>query len=159
LEKIGRLKEDLHLVMDWELWLRIALKGYKIVYFPNTLANFRIWTNAKTSSLSERSGEEKIMVLNDLFRDAALLPQIYPFKKAAYCWVYRFAGVACYRNNHRKKTLLHLLKSIRYCPSQLKEKNIMKILICSVLGLSRIRRLKEWYSYLTKVIKTSIQQL
>src|SRR4030067_1793461 len=140
--------------MDWELWLRIALKGYKIVYLPNTLANFRIWTNAKTSSMSEQSGEEKIMVLNNLFENADLLPKIYPFKKAAYCWVYRFAGVACYCNNHSKKTLLYLLKSIRYCPSQLKEKNIMKILICSVVGLSRIRRLKEWYLYLAKVIKT-----
>jgi glycosyltransferase involved in cell wall biosynthesis len=153
LETIGGLKEDLHLVLDWELWLRIALNGFRIVYLRHTLANFRIWTNAKTSSMSERSGEEKIMVLNDLFRDADLLPKIYPFKKVAYYRVYRFAGIACYRNNHRKKTLLYLLKSIRYCPAQLKEKDIIKILICSVLGLSRIRRLKEWYSYLAKVMK------
>lgn len=151
LEVVGILNVDLHLVMDWELWLRIAMKEFKICYLPHTLANFRIWAAAKTSSQSERSGEEKIKVLNNLFGTTDLLPKIHHFKKGAYSKVHCFAGAACFGNNHMKKALLHLLTSIRYCPSRLREKDIIKMLIISLIGRSWIRRFKDWYSYLSKI--------
>jgi glycosyltransferase involved in cell wall biosynthesis len=67
-EAVGGIREDLHLVMDWEYWLRIALRKNVIRYFPVQLASFRIWEEAKTSSYSERSAQEKILVLDHYFR-------------------------------------------------------------------------------------------
>ncbi len=143
LKSVVEVRTDLHLVMDWELWLRIAMKDFKICYLRHTLANFRIWLNAKTSSQSVRSGEEKIAVLNNLFGTLDFLPKIHPFKNKAYSNVHRFAGTAYFCNNYRKKALLHLLLSIRYYPSRLRERDIIKMLIISLIGRSLVRRLKD----------------
>lgn len=156
-KSVGEIRTDLHLVMDWELWLRIAMKEFKIYYLPHTLANFRIWVNAKTSSQSVRSGEEKIKVLNNYFETADILPKIQLFKNKAYSNVHRFSGVAYFGNNHMKKALFHLLTSIRYCPSRLKEKDIIKMLIIALIGKSWIRRFKRGIHICRRVLGYSIQ--
>ena len=38
---VGDIDESLHLIMDWDLYLRAALKGFAISYLPKPLAKFR----------------------------------------------------------------------------------------------------------------------
>ena len=127
-DRIGKLDENLHLIMDWEYWLRIALEDFTIQFFPEIFSNFRIHENAKTSSLAERSGEEKIRVLNRIFSRADFLPKISQFKTPAYCYVHNWTGQAYLSNNHGLTALMHFLKSARYGPYLLKSSRFRKTL-------------------------------
>jgi GT2 family glycosyltransferase len=153
LESIGGLNEDLQLVMDWELWLRIALNGYSICYFQKPLAKYRIWRNAKTESLSDRSGEEKIAVLNMVFENPNFYPTIKAYKNPAYSYVYRWTGAANYRNRNPKKTIFHLVKSIRYRPSLIKDKILIKMVFYSLLSILLSTRCRKLLSSIAKPLK------
>lgn len=48
--KYGLLNENLNFCMDYEYWLRLALKGAKIMYIPTVLAGSRLYPETKTSS-------------------------------------------------------------------------------------------------------------
>ena len=48
-EEIGGVDEDLHYVMDWDLWLRLGSCG-KAVYIPRLLSYMRIYPEAKSSA-------------------------------------------------------------------------------------------------------------
>lgn len=48
-EKVGGLRADLQLCMDYELWMRIGRAG-KILYVPKTLATSRMYEDNKTLS-------------------------------------------------------------------------------------------------------------
>ena len=127
-DRIGKLDENLHLIMDWEYWLRIALANFRVDYFSILLSNFRRYENAKTSLLTEHSGEEKIEVLNRIFSKQRYLSQIGQYKKPAYCYVHNWTGQAYLSNSHRLRALMHFLKSARYGPYQLKSSRFRKTL-------------------------------
>jgi len=131
LDEVGLINENLNLVMDWEFWLRIALKGFKISYFPETLASYRKYKNAKTSALSVKSGEEKIQVLNNIYNNHIPLT-IKPYRKKAYGYVHRWAGNANYREKKFSGAVTHFLKAIKYQPSLVIKKAFLKTLIISL---------------------------
>ena len=45
----GRVAEELHYSMDYELWVRFALAGARIVHVPDTLAVYRVHSGQKTA--------------------------------------------------------------------------------------------------------------
>ena len=146
-KEVGKLNENLHLVMDWDLWVRIALKDVKIYYLPQTLANFRIYDAIKTFSQTELSAEEKIKVLDNIFSDFTLVRKIKKFKNIAYSCVHKFACSAYNKNEDEKKAFSHLIKSIKYRPSLLLEKIVIKRLILYTIGKSRCAKYRNYISF------------
>ncbi len=67
-ERFGLLREDLHYLLDWELWLRISLEvpasATRLVERP--LARARIWPGAKTPTAGARGLEERGKVIEEL---------------------------------------------------------------------------------------------
>lgn len=53
-DSIGKLNQDLHYIMDWDLWTRLYLKGFKFYYLKKPLAVVRMHRGTKTSSRSQR---------------------------------------------------------------------------------------------------------
>jgi glycosyltransferase involved in cell wall biosynthesis len=155
-EAVGGIREDLHLVMDWEYWLRIALGGKIIRYLPVQLASFRIWEEAKTSSCSDRSAQEKILVLDQYFGREEFLPEIRGCRRKAYSNVHRFAAAAYNGHDQRLVALVHLLRAIHYRPSLLKEKGTIKTLFKTLTVLLIGKRLnkkrKDLFAFFSKVI-------
>lgn len=49
-EKIGGLNQELHFVMDWDLWTRLHVAGAKFFYLHRPLAAVRIYPGTKTSA-------------------------------------------------------------------------------------------------------------
>ncbi|MET0555775.1 MAG: glycosyltransferase [Vicinamibacteria bacterium] len=45
----GRVAEELHYSMDYELWVRFARQGARVVHVPDTLALYRVHPNQKTA--------------------------------------------------------------------------------------------------------------
>ena len=146
LESIGGLDEELQLVMDWELWLRIALNGYSIYYYPKPVAKYRLWSDAKTESLSDRSGEEKIAVLNKIFENSNFYPTIKAYKNPAYSYVHRWTGAANYRVKNPQKTISHLMKSIRYQPSLIRDKKLTRMILFSLRDILFGKKRQKLYS-------------
>jgi glycosyltransferase involved in cell wall biosynthesis len=155
LDAVGGIREDLHLVMDWEFWLRIALNGYSIQYLPVPLACFRTWGEAKTSSQSERSAQEKISVLDDYFSTERVLPEINSFRRGAYGNVHRFAGTVYYRKGRRLNALIHMLKAIWYCPSLVKEKKVLKMIMIILIGKTLNEKRRDLYYWFLKGMRQS----
>lgn len=150
IKEVGKLNENLHLVMDWELWLRIALKGFKIYYLPEKLANFRRHDERKTSSQSESSAEEKISVLNNVFTNSELASKIKNFKNDAYYYVHQWACNQYDKNENEKKAFSHYIKSIMYKPGSLRKKNVIKKLLIYLIGRSRYMRYRNYFSFVLK---------
>ena len=117
LERIGFLDRDLHLIMDWEFYLRIALGGHKIANCPETLANFRVWNDAKTSSQTTTSAQEKLDTLHRIFSDNNHAVDIRPYRNSAFHYVHNWASAQFGQNGHPGTALRHLLQAIRHKPS------------------------------------------
>ena len=148
IKNIGRVNENLHLVMDWDLWLRIALKGYKISYFPQTLANFRQYPEAKTFNQSTISAEEKITVLNDIFANPEYFPKIIPFKRSAYWYVYQWAGYVYFKKGNRKRALSYFFKSVMHKPICLTTRYTIERLFLYLLGSSRYVKCHNYFTHI-----------
>jgi len=54
LERVGPLDEELDLVMDFDLWLRLIDAGVPALYVPEVLAVFEIHADSKTGSIPAR---------------------------------------------------------------------------------------------------------
>lgn len=61
INQIGLLDENLHYVMDYDLWLRIMRVG-KVLHVPSYLSNFREWDNSKTVAHYEKFLTERKMI-------------------------------------------------------------------------------------------------
>lgn len=68
LDRVGPLREDLHYLLDWELWLRISLQfppsATRMIQEP--LARARIWHGAKTPTAGTRGLEERRRIVDEL---------------------------------------------------------------------------------------------
>lgn len=77
-ERVGLLDETLHYVLDYELWVRMALAGGQFRYLAGRpVANFRLSERSKTASQLDRSGMEKLQVLDRLLDDPALPEKLH----------------------------------------------------------------------------------
>ena len=65
-EKAGGLDENLHYVMDYDLWLRIFVGGMTSVYVPTVLSRFRYHAVSKSSVKSVQFGREYLDVLDKI---------------------------------------------------------------------------------------------
>jgi len=67
LERVGPLDSSLHYVMDYEFWLRCALKGCRFGSVPDILAVMRRHAGAKTVAVETGFGRETLAVFERLF--------------------------------------------------------------------------------------------
>jgi glycosyltransferase involved in cell wall biosynthesis len=69
IDQMEGLNEDLHYVMDWELWLRYGC-SFKFHYLPNhTMANFRLCPGTKSFDKGPEFSSEWCKVLQRVFQD------------------------------------------------------------------------------------------
>ena len=137
-ESIGKLDENLHLVMDWDYWLRVALNGFTIKYFPEVLSNFRIYENAKTSSQGIRSGREKIRVLKSIYKDKRFAQIIEPFKDNSYSYVHLWTGKKYCMNKQKIRALTNFMLSSTYTPYLLRQKSFAKLILDCLKGKVKV---------------------
>ena len=139
---VGYIDENLHLVMDWDLFVRLALNNFKIKYYQKLLARFRIWTGAKTSAQWVKSGDEKILVLNNIFSNPEYIPKISNLKKSAYGYIHLWSGTMNYLNHNSIKSAVHLVQSIMYTPKKGKDRRVIKMLINILFGRCSLRKFR-----------------
>lgn len=93
LDRVGPLREDLHMVMDLELWFRLT-RALPSVYVPDAcFAAFREYPTSKTIGAGERQTPELLRVLDDLYREPALDASIRSARRRAYARVFMRAAM------------------------------------------------------------------
>ncbi len=71
LKRAGVLKESLHLCMDYDLWLRLALQG-KVAHLSHTLAAMRMHPASKTSMQIVKMSVELVEIAADFLKNPQL---------------------------------------------------------------------------------------
>jgi glycosyltransferase involved in cell wall biosynthesis len=66
IEEKNFLREDFHYAMDYEFFLRLALKGYKFGHLQEILAEFRWHPSSKSSLAAKKQREEQERALQEL---------------------------------------------------------------------------------------------
>ncbi len=95
LDHVGLLNEKLHMLMDYELWVRLALR-YPLGHISVVLANFRIHPTSKTGTSTQRFLGENLEIIERAFTDPALPRELMPLKPRAIRYVYVLMGANAY---------------------------------------------------------------
>jgi|WetSurMetagenome_2_1015567.scaffolds.fasta_scaffold13826_3 glycosyltransferase involved in cell wall biosynthesis len=94
LRTLGLFDKELHLAMDFDYWLRIILT-FKTMYIPQPLAKARIYPQAKSIALDYRYIEERIYILDKIFRQYKL----ETLRKKVYGYTY-FIGALTFMKKY-----------------------------------------------------------
>ena len=129
---VGPVNEDLHLVIDWEYWLRVGMQ-YPILYLPRTLATFRVHGSSKSATESLRFGEETTRVYRKMFADCTLPLNLRRYKKEAMNSVLLQAAKYAFDGAQLQEARHYLIEGWRIQPFHMR-RFMPKIFVLSFLG-------------------------
>jgi len=134
IDDVGNLDANLHMAMDYDLWIRICLK-FRIKYIPRVLANFRLCPGTKSVDSGHDFGHDLIYVFDRLFSDPQLPKEIRALKRRAYSHAYMVFFLHCQREHRLKQAFRHLIKALTLYPCALEH----------FVGLPLLRRVSWRY--------------
>ncbi len=117
-EQLGGPRLDLHYMMDWELWLRVALH-YPPAAIARTgalLAADRQWQGTKTMNAGGKSGAEVRQVLTELFAAQTLPPQLQRLERRALARAWWRQSKGELNESQCGSALISLLRAVRLSP-------------------------------------------
>ena len=84
-EQLGGPRLDLHYVMDWELWLRIALRypPSAVALINDTLAGATEWAGAKTSTAATADLIEVRRIFDEVFSSPTMSEEVRRVRRQA----------------------------------------------------------------------------
>lgn len=142
----GLLDENLHLCMDYDLWLRIAAKG-QIGFIPALLAGFRIHSESKTTrQVTKMYVEHTSVASNFLARPdvAARLRERRDFLLASSLWK---AGIALWFEGRREEGKDYIRAALVDSSRFQNESNMLQLagLASNNLRVDAIERLEVFF--------------
>lgn len=143
-ESVGYLDEGLHVAMDTDLWIRIALAGFKIEYFPELLSFVRMYRDTKTHSLGEESCKERLLVMDRVFSTVELGDKLLNGRSKAYSHIHEELAHIYYEKSMLSKARFQFLKAIYFTPSRLRSRTWLSAFGRSLLGHSLVERIKTF---------------
>jgi len=116
LDTVGEIDATLHLAMDFDYWLRIALV-YNIDYVQKSLSVAKIYQDAKSSALMHKYVVECEYILDKLYANTNLPKEILTWRDDAYTFVYAKGGLDYLHAGMVKDGLRYVWKSFRMSPA------------------------------------------
>lgn len=98
---------------DWDLWLQLALAGYKFACVQEPLGSYRIHQGAMTNSAN---AELFVMILDKLFNMPNLPARIANLKNQAYATLHCYISSAHYYAGRWDDAKRNLSQALAYCP-------------------------------------------
>lgn len=132
LDQSGMLDENLHFVMDYDLWLRLG-KHWRFDYIPHKMSCARLHGKAKTSSSAPRFGDELAKVFTRLVDDPNLPAHLINRRKTILSNAYIHAASYCFWGGATSRARLYLGKSWRHTPF-LTNRSFWRLLLFSLGG-------------------------
>jgi glycosyltransferase involved in cell wall biosynthesis len=138
MDSVGMLRNDLHYAMDFEFWIRIG-RRYKIVSLNRILAQYRKSSVNKGETQRAAWGPEFIKIIDDLYAEPDLPPEILMLKREAYAGAY-FYGAERFQRTSTFKARIWLLKALLCNPYSLYSNGWWRTYVKAFLG----QRIYEW---------------
>lgn len=139
-EQIGYLDENLHMIMDVDIYLRIAanfgIEAYK--YLPETWACFRSYPSQKTYHMQPGYQHERLQVIKNIYQGPIKFDDFIEcgIRRKALSWAYFMFGYGLVMQRKKISGFLNVIKSLVYDPLIIKRpkfcyrtKQILKSLI------------------------------
>jgi len=149
MDSIGMLRDDLHYTMDFEFWIRIG-RRYKIVGLNCVLAQYRISSVSKTETQFAGWGPEFIKILDDLYAEAELAPEIVSLRRKAYANAY-YGGARGFLIPDALKARVWLWKAVSYDPYIIFLTGWWQMYVRTLLG----RRIYGWCRLVMRKLRRS----
>ncbi|MFC1914423.1 glycosyltransferase family 2 protein [Chloroflexota bacterium] len=133
LDKVGYLDTKLFVEMDYDYWIRIALK-LKAKYVPKLLASFRVCEGTKTVSLTYKAAPDFLYMFEKILSSPDLPEEAKALKRRAYSHAYYQAGLCYYAHRWMKESRRHLVKSAILYPPGFLRPMPLGYLVTALLG-------------------------
>lgn len=116
----GKLDTSLDFAADWELWIRTGLK-FPIAYVAETFGSVRECPGAVQTTLrcATENPAKRRLVLDKIFHDSGLSPEIQALRRRAYAGTYRTEAALLVSIRYRKKAMGCIYTAIRLYPRYL----------------------------------------
>ena len=139
-EAVGGLNPDFHLLLDHQLWIRLARRG-PILHLAHTLSAARYHAGAKNRALAAQFGKEAFQLLQWIKQDPNLSPvlmQVLPRARAA---AHRVDARYLIDSGQPREALRAWLRALSYHPATaLARPNLLASALLGIAGLGAIRR-------------------
>jgi hypothetical protein len=114
-ERVNLLDENLHFVMDYDLWLRLGMRA-RLKYLRGEMARARLHGGAKTSSSAPRFGEELASVFERLVVHPDFPSALSVKKNVILANAYIHAASYCFWGGETRRARLYLARAWRQTP-------------------------------------------
>jgi len=111
LDKVGMLDPELHLALDWDLWIRVGLY-FEIAHAPEIWSFTRFHPSAKTWSQVQGFGLDKVHTLDRVYEMQDLPLDIRMLQPTAYAAAHLLAANGFYLVNQFSVARSHWWKSV-----------------------------------------------
>lgn len=138
---VGGLREELHALMDLDLWLRLALRA-PLVYVPETWASARLHPLSKSVGGGVRNAEAILRIVSDFFARPDCPAALAPLERRATAAAHVTAGMECYQAYAMREARRNLQHAVRLDPRVL-DRRVLGVYLRSLLGPSLVARLRR----------------
>jgi glycosyltransferase involved in cell wall biosynthesis len=118
LEAGGYLQVESNLVLDQELWIRIAAR-YPLVHVDDFWAVERSHDASKTISLAARYGPDAFLLVDSLRRDPLFAPTLEKYRAEIYSGLHVFSARRLIDAHQPRQALVHFWQAFRLSPRTL----------------------------------------
>lgn len=142
LNKLGRLNEKLHFVMDMEFWLRIPILGIQGKYITDQIfSNFRMMKGTKSMQYGSDFIKEWIGVLQQYSSDNYFSEDELVKVNKAISYLRGSWHIEIMKNTNEGfiSVLKNFINALKHCPSLIKNLGIWIFLFESIIGFKMIK--------------------
>jgi hypothetical protein len=140
IEEVGGLQTDYHLLLDHQLWIKLARIG-PIVHADQTWAAARYHAGAKNRALAEHFGKEAFKILDWAAREPDLAPVLRRVAARARASAHRLNARYLVDSGQPQEALLAWVHALAIHPgTALARTNLLISALLELAGLRHIRR-------------------
>jgi glycosyltransferase involved in cell wall biosynthesis len=114
-KQVGYLDENLHMSMDLDLWVRIALRR-QVRPLPHCLSTMRQWGDNKNMAHPERFWPDRLAILDKLYASAGLPAEVRCLRRRLYGYAHGRYGLHLYGLRRIAEARNHLVRAITWDP-------------------------------------------
>jgi glycosyltransferase involved in cell wall biosynthesis len=131
-KQVGMLDENLHFVMDYDLWLRLGMRA-KLEYLPQKMAYARLHGGAKTLSSAPLFGEELASVFSQLVVNPEFPIHLLQNRDSILAKAFVHAASYCFWGGETTRARYFLFRAWRQAPF-IRIRSFWRLLLFSLAG-------------------------
>lgn len=111
-QQVGLLDESLHMSMDYDYWVRLAIAEYEMLYVPEVLSARCMVGGTKTKEYAIKFLPDALRILDSVYGSPKVTNDVRKVKQSAYGNVWRLGGVRYFDAGMRKEAIRAMFKAL-----------------------------------------------